>query len=308
MHWLHLCMAEALSRSLSQWFEAHLTLFRLVCLCFCSYVRVMASINLQKKANFTRLCRLLVDKGTEALRKTLDAIHPPANLPAVLNANRRSLLALRFKVINIQQWELLFPPFGNPPDSETFDVTLLTVLLRNICGLPPPATGWNTMPLGTDRSQEANIIRIKLFRNQVYAHVSSTLVDDTTFENLWQEISEALVQLNTPQKEIDDLKTSPLGPDEETYVQNLKESFSREGDCKHMLVDLQQQMKEQKNLTQHLIQATEKYGQGIQQLCQFSPMQGVRARCDSEDSKVDEKHGNSMELQLLHRGSRSDMC
>ena len=53
---------------------------------------------------------------------------------------------------------------------------------------------------------------------------------------------------------------------------------------------------------QHLIQTTEKIGQGIQQLCRFSSMQGVRAICDSEDSKVDEKHGNSMEVQLLHKG------
>ena len=267
----------------------------------------MASINLQQKANFTRLCRLLVDKGTEALRTTLDAIHPPANLPVVLNANRKSLLRLRFKVINGHQWDLLFPPSGNPPDSKTFDVTLLTVLLRNICGLPPPATGWNTMPPVADRSQEANITRIKLFRNQVYAHVSSTLVDDTTFENLWQEISQALVQLKTPQKEIDDLKTGSLSPDEEMYVQRLKEWFSRDEDCKDMLVDLQQHMYKEsdtiKTSMQHLTQTTEEIGQGIQQLCQFSSMhaQSERARCDSEDSKVDEKHVNNMDVQLLQQ-------
>ncbi len=183
----------------------------------------MASNNLKEKANFTRLSRLLLDKGTEALRNTLDAIHPPANLPAVLNANRKSLLRLRFKVNNGHQWDLLFPPSGNLPDSKTFDVTLLTVLLRNICGLPPPATGWNTMPPVADRSHEANITRIKLFRNQVFANASSTLIDDIAFENLWHELSQALVQLNIPQGEIDDLKTGVLGPDEEIYVQILKE-------------------------------------------------------------------------------------
>ncbi len=183
----------------------------------------MASNNLKEKANFTRLSRLLLDKGTEALRNTLDAIHPPANLPAVLNANSTSLLRLRFKVINGHQWDLLFPPSGNLPDSKTFDVTLLTVLLRNICGLPPPATGWNTMPPVADRSQEANITRIKLFRNQVFANASSTLIDDIAFENLWHELSQALVQLNIPQEEIDDLKTGFLGPVEEIYVQILKE-------------------------------------------------------------------------------------
>ncbi len=161
------------------------------------------------------------------------------------------------------------------------------------------------MPLGTDRSHEANITRIKLFRNQVYAHVSSTLVDDTTFEKLWQEISQALVQLKTPRKEIDDLKTGSLAPDEEMYVQRLTECISREEDCKHMLVDLQQHVYKDndtiKTSMQHLTQTTEEIGQGIQQLCQLSSMQSERARCDSEDGKVDEKHANSMEVQLLQQ-------
>ena len=265
----------------------------------------MASINLQENANFTRLCRLLVDKGTEALRKTLDAIHPPANLPAVLNTNRKSLVNLRFKVINGHQWDLLFPPSGDPPDSKTFDITLLNVLLRNICGLPPPATGWDKMPPVADRSQEANITRIKLFRNQIYAHVSSTLVDDTTFENLWQEISQALVQLKTPQKEIDDLKTGSLSPDEEMCVQRLKEWFLREEDCKHMLVDVQQHLYKEsdtiKTSMQYLTQTTEENRQGIRQLRQLRSMQSERARCDSEDGKVDEKLVNSMEVQLLQQ-------
>jgi hypothetical protein len=70
----------------------------------------MASVDLQEKANFTRLSRLLIDKGTEALRNTFDAIHASVNLPAVLNVNQKSLLRLKFRVINNSQWDLLFPP------------------------------------------------------------------------------------------------------------------------------------------------------------------------------------------------------
>jgi WD40 repeat protein len=269
----------------------------------------MASVHLQEKADFTRLSRLLVDKGTEALRNTLDAIHPPANLPAVLNGNKKSLLRLKFKVINGHQWDLLFPPSGNPPDSKTFDVTLLMVLLRNICGLPPPATGWNTMPPDTDRSPQANITRIKLFRNEVYAHVASTQVGKAIFENLWQKISEALVDLNIPQKEIDDLKTCPLGAEEEIYVRSLKEWFLKEEDFKNMLIDLTTNVKlVEKQLTQsnlqqendsdtfttsmqHLTQITKENRQGIQQLCQFSSMQNKieRPTCDSKEDKGNEK-------------------
>ena len=185
----------------------------------------MASVILQEKANFARLSRLLIDKGTEALRIILDAIHAPANLPAILNTNRATLLRLKPRVINDTQWDLLFPPSGNPPTSRTFDVTLLTILLRNISGLPPPATGWNTMPSDTDNSIQANITRIKLFRNQVYGHVTSTQVDQTTFDHLWLKISKALVDLKIRANEIDELKTCHLDPEEEIYEQSLKEWF-----------------------------------------------------------------------------------
>ena len=191
---------------------------------------IMASDVLQEKENFTRLSRLLVDKGTEALRNIFDVIHPPANLQAVLNGARKSLLKLKFKVINDSQWNLLFPPSGNPPDSKTFDVTLLTILLWNICSFTPPTTGWNVMPANTDRSNEANIVRLKLFRNKVYAHVTITQVNNATFESLWKEISQALVELNIPRKDVDDLKTSPLGTYEEMYLKIIKEWKSQEED------------------------------------------------------------------------------
>ena len=275
----------------------------------------MASMNLDEKANFSRLSRLLVDKGTEALRNTLDALHPSANLPAVLNANRTSLLKLKPRVLDDTQWDLLFPSSGNPPDSKTFDVTLLTVLMRNICGLPPPATGWNMMPPDTDRSPQANITRIKILRNQIYAHVSSTEVDKAAFENLWQKVSEALVDLKIPQKEIDDLKTCPLGPEEEIYVQILKEWVLKEEDCKNILHDLttnvklirqqliQSDLQRQNDMQQLTTNVTEEIRQGIQQLCPSNWMESKVERqiFDSKESKVDQEHTSNVEEQLLRK-------
>ena len=272
----------------------------------------MASLNLQEKANFTRLSRLLVDKGCEALRMTFDAIHPPTNLATVLNANRSVLLKLKLRVINFTQWDLLFPPSGNPPDSKTFDITLLTVLLRNICGLHPPATGWNTMPPNTDNSPAANITRIKLLRNDVYAHVSSTEIDNATFENLWQKISKALVDLNVPLKEIDDLKTSPLSPEEDMYIESLKEWYLKEEDCKKLIVGLKEQHSES-NLRQqyhynklasslrHITKVTEETHQGIQLLSHIKTEepQNKHPRLDSGESDVFEKPCSIMEVELL---------
>ena len=69
------------------------------------------------------------------------------------------------------------------------------VLLRNICGLVPPATGWDSLPAATDLSPEADIVRIKYYRNTVYGHASEASVDDATFSQYWKDIQDALVRL-----------------------------------------------------------------------------------------------------------------
>ena len=161
-------------------------------------------VNLEEKENFTRLNRLLAEKGTEALRNQFDAKHSPADLPVVLNSNRDSLLKLKseFNVINGHQWDLLFPPSGNPPSSKTFDITLLTVLLQNICFLPPPTTGWTAMPPATDNSLQANVTRMRILRNEIYDHVFTAQVDNTTFRNLWERISVLLIVLGIPEEDV----------------------------------------------------------------------------------------------------------
>ena len=56
----------------------------------------------KETTNYARLCRLLVDIGTGALRDTLDAIHPPANLPSVLAANKQPYNLLKRRRLSIQ--------------------------------------------------------------------------------------------------------------------------------------------------------------------------------------------------------------
>ena len=192
----------------------------------------------KSKANYLRVCLLLVDKGGDALRAALHLIHPPSTLSAVLNANKSVLKKIRYSVINASQWNLLFPASCSP-DSENFDVTLLTILLRNICGLHPPATGWNVVPPVSDTSISANIARIKIFRNEVYGHRPSAQLDDTAFETLWQEISNPLVKLGIPQQDIDDLKEVPLSPEEESYVERLKQWKELEDEVLSKLNDLE---------------------------------------------------------------------
>ena len=192
----------------------------------------MASLStmLNDQANGARLSRLLVDKGTQVLRKTFDSIHPPSNLAAVLKTNKRKLQPLRkCKVINVSQWDLLYPTSGLP-NSQNFDVTLLTILLRNICGLSSPASGWDALPPTSDTSDSANIARIKYHRNKAHAHITKTELSDSKFENLWQKISKALIGLGIPSSELEELKESPLSPEEAVYIQYLEDWVQRDAE------------------------------------------------------------------------------
>ena len=193
----------------------------------------------REKTNGNKLSRLLIDGGTTVLRNIFDRHHPPANLASGLNANYSILNNLfRRRVLNKHQWEKLFPPPGGTPDSNTFDITLLFLLLTNTCGLSPPASGWHAKPSPGDSSLEANLARVKFFRNELYGHVTSTGVDATSFSSFWQEISTALQSLGLDQAEIDRLKAEQGG--EQNYLNALIEWADSEQEIITQLTDIRQ--------------------------------------------------------------------
>ena len=192
-----------------------------------------------EKTNGAKLSRLLVDGGTTVLRKIFDGHHPPANLITDLNAHYSILNnLLRRRVLNGHQWDKLFPPGGVAPDSKTFDITLLFLLLTNICGLTPPPSGWHTKPPSSDTTHQANLARVKFYRNVLYGHVTTTGVDAPTFSALWTEISGVLVSLGLDQAEVDRLKAEKGG--EQDYIDVLIEWADSEEDIKTQLENINQ--------------------------------------------------------------------
>ncbi|CAB4044777.1 Hypothetical predicted protein [Paramuricea clavata] len=162
-----------------------------------------------------KLMRLIIDGGTEVLRNIVQNIHS-GDLHAVLSTHYRALLTLfnKRKIITQPQWDKMHPPPPRIPNIQEFDITLLVILLRNICGLSPPSTGWNVMPCSTDNSCEANIVRIKFFRNNFFGHVPETGVSRLDFEAHWVEVSLALRSLGMNQVKIDRLKAEECGEKE----------------------------------------------------------------------------------------------
>ena len=207
-----------------------------------------------EKTNGAKLSRLLIDGGTTVLRKIFDGHHPPANLAADLNANKSTLsILLKKKVLHKPQWDKLFPPGGVSPDSKSFDITLLFLLLTNICGLTPPLSGWHIKPLPSDTSDEANLARVKFYRNVLYGHATTTGVDPTTFSVLWTEISGVLVSFGLDQAEVDRLKAEKGG--EQDYIDVLIEWADSEEYIKLKLKDINQSQSQMHQVVEDVRQA-----------------------------------------------------
>ena len=192
-----------------------------------------------EETNGNKLRRLLINGGTTVLRNTFDYYHPPANLVADLSSKsiHSILTKLRRKIIlKDSQWDKLFPPpGGGPPNAINFDITLLFLLLRNICGLSPPLSGWDKMPPASDTSIEANLAGIKYYRNELYGHVATTGIPTPVFDVKWHEVSSVLVSLGLSQSEVDRLKREPCGED---YVSAVIEWMKNDEEIQFQLKDL----------------------------------------------------------------------
>ncbi|CAH3185617.1 unnamed protein product [Porites evermanni] len=240
-----------------------------------------------EKTNGAKLSRLLIDGGTTVLRKIFDGHHPPANLIIDLNANYPILNNLfRRRVLNGHQWDKLFPPGGVPPDSNIFDITLLFLLLTKICRLTPPTSGWHTKSPSSDTSHEANLARVKFYRNVLYGHVTTTGVDTTTFSALWTEISGVLVSLGLDQAEVDRLKAEKGG--EQDYIDVLIEWADSEEDIKTQLKNIHQSQSQTHQSVQDVRLAQEKTQETVKE---------IRQSQDRTQKRVEDIHQTQAKTQ-----------
>ncbi|XP_031552541.1 uncharacterized protein LOC116289738 [Actinia tenebrosa] len=278
-----------------------------------------------EKINYTKLCRLLVDGGTQALCSVFDGKYPPSSLKDFLNANKTTLQKLKKplqklkkpkgkvlnkpkgKVLNNEQWDKLYPPNGSDPQSKDFDITLLFVLLRNICGLTAPATGWDALPPATDDSLEANLARIKYYRNNTIAHIPNTEINDADFEKHWQDISTALLSLGLRQEDIDALKSARLG--EKDYNQLLYDWYISDKDVITRLEVVTDKLEEVCNvciearqMNQQIQQlATSEFGPEINEKCKRYHPNTRQWILDQVKSHVDSDHPDSC-IMLITAG------
>ena len=126
------------------------------------------------------------------------------------------------------QWKKLFPSSGDPPDSKTFDITFLHLLIREVCFLPVPSREWHKMPAKGDESFQPNITRIKCFTNEMCHNVSTGIPNDE-FEDKWNKISSSseAIKADVYRRQIQALKNDPVDHDTRQVVEDQVEQWGK---------------------------------------------------------------------------------
>lgn len=188
----------------------------------------------KESENFYRLVSLLVDIGTASIRRLFlkYAVNPPAvtSVTQFLVQEQNTINSLSTKrVLGPAQLKLLQPPPGQVADPETWDISLLCILLKNTC------------PITQTERNDIDVIRN--IRNQIYGHRASAALSETDFTQNWSDIETASKSIahacndvafeNYLAKYIDRVKLGAL--DIESTTQIFKQWFKDDDDVKAQL-------------------------------------------------------------------------
>ena len=204
------------------------------------------------KENFQRLTRLLISGGVRILREKFDSIHSPTDLPLKLGDPAIKAILKRAR-LSMPQWDCLYPSTGTFGKSTDFDITLLFRLFKTICNLTMPLTGWDNLPNSADYSLEADLARIKYYRNSVYGHNRVMELAESEFCNLWKEIREALLRIagsisqakrDEWNDSIDKLLSDPLTPEAHRYIDELNLWYKKDMELKDTVEQVGEQLRQ----------------------------------------------------------------
>lgn len=181
------------------------------------------------RVHLFRLQMFVIDGGLLVLRNIIDQTLTAKGitLSVCLNNEKETIVSLKSRgVITQAQYDILFPTGGQAPTTSEMDFTLIICLLRCLksFGLNEEFD-WNTKPISTDLTVEADICRLKAYRNQI-CHLSTTEIQPNDFVNWWNDIEQILVRRSSPalniQQAIADFKTCPLDQEEKRLQEEVK--------------------------------------------------------------------------------------
>lgn len=140
----------------------------------------------QETTNLARIARIIFGPVTDVLRTVLKNEISPSDLQKKVKvhiANKKK------PSISPTQRHLI-----DGGDYSKFDISLLYLLLRNVCTIAEHVNKWGNDPNPGDRCRSANIERIRTIRNE-YGHCSEFSISDSDFEKKWKNIFQIVKEL-----------------------------------------------------------------------------------------------------------------
>ncbi|XP_062571118.1 uncharacterized protein LOC134233142 [Saccostrea cucullata] len=196
----------------------------------------------EEPTNACRACRLLLGPCTDQFRDVFRHFVPPSSFQHVILRKTSDLPRL-----TAPQMNLILPRgssyTGNYSD---MDISLLYILLRNICSIPPHSKGWGNAPDPADRSLSASIERVHTARNQCVIS-SSSVLSDADFNTIWSTVRSAVVDLdsflnngNLFKSQVDIIKQETMDPvGDQHFIEELKKQIEEDAPTKEIVHDLQ---------------------------------------------------------------------
>ncbi|VDH98267.1 Hypothetical predicted protein [Mytilus galloprovincialis] len=149
----------------------------------------------KEKNNFLRYFLLCQTIATESVRLYFIKTVPEPFLATHLNSHMKNLRFSYWKCSS-DQLAVLFPGAPVNVKSTDFDFSLLYKLTRNtLTTLSAPTSGWGSQPLPGDITKEDDIERIRHSRN-LLAHNTEFRLNDSDFNNMWTDLSQAIIRLS----------------------------------------------------------------------------------------------------------------
>lgn len=155
----------------------------------------MASSLSNEQLNFARLAIACLDVIKLPL---IDILHLNVKADELLDkieANQ-TLMRGKHKLYTKEKKKCCIQP-PDIPDYSQFDVTLLCKLISHLCPSIKPRQGWGVEPSDEDTGLGDDIVRIRMLRNEVFAHAASAEIDDKAFDDIWDDIKLVLTRIQT---------------------------------------------------------------------------------------------------------------
>lgn len=83
--------------------------------------------------------------------------------------------------------------FAGTTSSKEYDISLMMCLIRNFQTVNPPINGFDQLPLSIETSMEADLARIKFYRNRV-AHADSDKITTIDYKVIWKDLADVSLQ------------------------------------------------------------------------------------------------------------------